>query len=227
MIKTQMTTNMISPIKKIPLNYPLINKVIHMPSIMEKLIPKYNLIFVRHGNTALNEDGDKIRGWKDVPLSPKGEEEAKRVGEQLKDKEFKGIISSDLKRARQTAKEISRITGKPILGYTKSLRPWDAGIYTGTESSKVMEHFHRHINNPDEKIPEGESFNTFKKRYLQAILDIKKYFKGKPILIVAHHRNNVMLDAWIKAGRKNDLSIDSEQMKKKGISPSEYKEYTI
>lgn len=198
-----------------------------MIGAIEQLVHKPNMIFVRHGNTAMNEDGDKIRGWKDVPLSDKGQKEAVDIGKKLKDKDFDGIIASDLKRTRETAESISKETGKPILGFTMALRPWNAGIFTGQESNKILSKLNQYIEHPEEKIPEGESFDDFKKRYLDAINDIKKYFPGKKILVVAHHRNNVLLDAWQAAGQKKDYSIDTSEMEKKGISPGEFKEYHV
>ena len=188
---------------------------------------KQTLIFVRHGQTAMNADGDRIRGWRDVSLDEIGKQEAIETGRNLKKEDFDGIISSDLIRARQTTEAISKQTGKPILGYTKSLRPWHAGIFAGQESNKVLSKLNYYITHPSEKIPEGESLNDFKERFLTAILEIKKYFKDKTILIVAHHRNNVMLDAWIAGGEKKDFSIKVSELEKKGISPSEYKIYEI
>ena len=188
---------------------------------------KQEIIFVRHGQTKMNADGDRIRGWIDVPLNEAGKKEARKTGENLKKESFYGILSSDLTRAVETADIISKETGKPILGYSKDLRPWHAGIYAGQESNKVISKLNEYLNHPTEKVPEGESFDTFKKRFLTALLEIKKYFKGKTILIVAHHRNNVCLDAWLAAGEKKDFSIKTSEMEKKGISPSEYKIYYI
>lgn len=188
---------------------------------------KYPLILARHGNTALNEDGDKIRGWRDVPLSEKGEQEAKELGKRLKDKQIDAIISSDLTRAKQTAESISKETGVPIIAFTKGLRPWNAGIFTGVESNKVLSKLDEYIKNPDKQIPEGESFNDFKNRYLDEINHIKRMFPDKLILAVAHHRNNVTLDAWLKAGERPDYQIDPSAMQEKGIPPADFKQYTI
>lgn len=197
-----------------------------IPSPHEKSM-SYPLILARHGNTALNEDGDKIRGWKDVPLSPKGQEEAKELGERLKKEDFDAIISSDLIRTKQTAEDISKATGKPIVAHTKGLRPWNAGIFQGQESNKIMSQMKEYIRNPDKKIPEGESFNEFKKRYLDEINHIKKMFPNKLICVVAHHRNNVVLDAWQKAGEKPDYELDEPTLMEKGIQPADFKKYQL
>lgn len=61
------------------------------------------LYFVRHGES-VNNLSKKWTGWADVPLSPKGEQDAKKAGELLKNVSFDKIYSSDLCRAINTAK---------------------------------------------------------------------------------------------------------------------------
>lgn len=61
------------------------------------------LYFVRHGES-VNNLLKKWTGWADVPLSPKGEQDAKKAGELLKNVSFDKVYSSDLCRAINTAK---------------------------------------------------------------------------------------------------------------------------
>ncbi len=69
------------------------------------------LILVRHGQSIANSrwrsQGNKDK-WVNTSLSKKGIEQAKRVAERLKDENISVIYSSDLKRAKQTAKEINK-----------------------------------------------------------------------------------------------------------------------
>ncbi len=62
------------------------------------------LVLLRHGQSIWNRD-KKFTGWSDVPLSPKGEEEAKQAGYLLKqaDITFDLCFSSSLQRATTTA----------------------------------------------------------------------------------------------------------------------------
>ena len=55
--------------------------------------------FVRHGETQANRDGI-IQGQQDTPLNALGEEQARLVGEALKEEEIGCAFSSDLSRAR-------------------------------------------------------------------------------------------------------------------------------
>lgn len=63
------------------------------------------LYIARHGKTMLNTL-DRVQGWADTPLTPAGIEVAEYLGEGLKLEgvDFKAAYSSDLGRARQTAR---------------------------------------------------------------------------------------------------------------------------
>lgn len=175
----------------------------------------------------MNADNDKIRGWIGVPLNLQGIKEAYDLGEKLKDEKFDIIISSDLKRAEDTARIVSDVTKKPLEGATHGLRPWDVGHFTGKESKTVIPHMHKYVEEkPNEKVPEGESFNTFKNRFLDTIQTILKKYPNKTVLVVCHHRNNVLMDAWQKTGFKNH-DVDTSIFQEKGVAPGKYKIYEI
>lgn len=73
------------------------------------------LILIRHGESQWNLE-NRFTGWVDVPLSPKGIEEAKAAGEKLKSYTFDKAFTSKLKRANDTLKYIltaSKQTGIP------------------------------------------------------------------------------------------------------------------
>lgn len=61
------------------------------------------LVLVRHGESQWNLE-NRFTGWVDVPLTPKGEAEARRAGERLKAEglRFDTAFTSDLKRAQNT-----------------------------------------------------------------------------------------------------------------------------
>ncbi len=60
-----------------------------------------NLILIRHGESQWNLE-NRFTGWVDVPLSPKGEQEAKAAGEKLKAYKFDKAFTSKLQRANNT-----------------------------------------------------------------------------------------------------------------------------
>jgi probable phosphoglycerate mutase len=57
---------------------------------------------VRHGETTANA-ADVLSGWSDVPLTPKGEDQARALKPVLAGHSFDGVWSSDLRRAIATA----------------------------------------------------------------------------------------------------------------------------
>ncbi len=126
------------------------------------------LYLIRHGRTAYNE-GDIFRGLDDVPLSRNG------IGDALEAKEFlEGIdplyyVSSDRKRARQTAHIIAGEHVDEIVTSPK-LTPWDIGKFAGkpkTENSLAA--FQKYIDNPYLVIPGGESLEEFKARIVPVL----------------------------------------------------------
>lgn len=62
-----------------------------------------NVYFVRHGQTYLNLY-NRMQGWADGPLTPKGEEDAKRVGRSLAPIQFDYVFCSDLARTVSTTR---------------------------------------------------------------------------------------------------------------------------
>lgn len=77
----------------------------------ETRIAMPNLVLLRHGESQWNLE-NRFTGWVDVPLSPKGEEEAKNAGEKLKPFVFDKAFTSVLKRAIDTLSIVLKITGQ-------------------------------------------------------------------------------------------------------------------
>ncbi|MDR2151083.1 MAG: histidine phosphatase family protein, partial [Spirochaetaceae bacterium] len=73
-------------------------------ALVEKTEEKPVTIYVtRHGKTLFNTK-DLAQGWADSPLTPEGVAVAEDLGRGLRDVKFDYVISSDLVRARQTAR---------------------------------------------------------------------------------------------------------------------------
>src|SRR5919198_1665219 len=69
------------------------------------------LILLRHGESQWNLE-NRFTGWIDVPLSPKGEEEARLAGEKLKSIHFDRAFASVLKRAIETLTIVLGVIGQ-------------------------------------------------------------------------------------------------------------------
>src|SRR5215468_9025318 len=59
------------------------------------------LILLRHGQSQWNLE-NRFTGWVDVPLSSKGEDEARKAGEKLEGRQIDEVFTSVLKRAIDT-----------------------------------------------------------------------------------------------------------------------------
>lgn len=141
----------------------------------------------RHGTTALNQAG-KFRGKSDVELDAQGMKDARMLAYYFKPIELSHIISSDKKRARQTAHTIAGVKEMPV-HVTENLRPWNVGEFSGKpkdrENTKALQAF---INDPDREIPGGESLNEFKSRIRPCLREAVELAQqaGEPVLLVVH-----------------------------------------
>lgn len=91
------------------------------------------LYIVRHGKTMLNTT-DRVQGWSDAVLTPKGEEVVTAAGVGLKDIEFQNTYSSDSGRAIQTAELILKENTKSSKLKVQTdprLREFNFGTYEG------------------------------------------------------------------------------------------------
>lgn len=73
-----------------------------------------NLLLLRHGESQWNLE-NRFTGWVDIPLSLKGEEEARIAGEKLKSYRFDFGFTSVLRRAIKTLDIVLSITGQTDL----------------------------------------------------------------------------------------------------------------
>lgn len=178
-----------------------------------------SIFIVRHGKTKLNAESkdsvDKIRGWKDIPLDDTGIKEAHRLAQWFHSQQLDCIYSSDLKRAVDTAVAIASISDIPIERISKEYRPWNLGIYEGKPSRKAVEDIKKdYLEHPDKSVPDGESFNQFFNRYINALKARMKDVDngGSVIAIVTHYRNMKLTEAWISAGMGNKIDENIFQL---------------
>jgi len=174
------------------------------------------MYFVRHGGTNLNgnSNDDRIRSWNNVQLNRAGVKQGQELGKALFGK-IDLIVSSDLDRAADTADAIAAETKSPVVK-TKALRPWNLGIYIGQHSKDIQGKLKEYVDNPDTEVPEGESFNAFRTRFMTYYTGLETTYPGKRVALIAHHRNDRLLSAWDKAGRQPNFTVDKETFLKRG-----------
>ena len=152
------------------------------------------LVLIRHGESQWNLE-NRFTGWVDVPLSPKGIEEAKAAGKKLAGFKFDRAFSSVLARANETLRLVLEgigQTGIPLdkdkalnermYGELQGLNKAETAKKFGDEQVKIWRRSY------DVRPPGGESLKDTAERVLPYYDSrIKPYvLKGETILIAAH-----------------------------------------
>jgi 2,3-bisphosphoglycerate-dependent phosphoglycerate mutase len=152
------------------------------------------LILLRHGESQWNLE-NRFTGWVDVQLSPKGEQEAKKAGELLKDYPIDFLFTSVLTRAKETARIALETRGKgdvPVerdqalnerhYGDLQGLNKAETAVQYGEEQVHIWRRSY------DVPPPNGESLKDTRARTIpyfeEKILPLVK--SGKNVLVTAH-----------------------------------------
>ena len=157
-----------------------------------------HLVLVRHGQSLWNLE-NRFTGWVDVPLTAKGEEEARQAGERLTGRHFDVAYTSSLSRAQDTLRiimEVARFHDLPIIR-DQALNERHYGDLQGLNKAETAERYgkeqvHTWRRSYATPPPNGEALKNTAERTLpffeRAILgDIKQ---GKDVLVVAHGNSN-------------------------------------
>ena len=160
---------------------------------------------IRHGETDWNV-GARIQGHTDIPLNPRGLEQARRLAQALADEALHAVYSSDLSRTRETARALAQARGLPLTE-DPALRERQFGAFEGLTFEEIGRQW------PDEAErwrrrdpafgPEGgESLEAFHRRCVAAAWRLAAAHAGQTIALVAH---GGVLDCWYRAAARLDL----------------------
>ena len=160
------------------------------------------LILLRHGQSQWNLE-NRFTGWKNVPLTEKGEAEAKKAGELIRKHNISidRVFSSVLERANRTAEisikkaELNNLleNNKIIMTCSEKLNERDYGDLVGLNKQETADKFGKdqvHIwrRSYDTPPPNGESLkdvvdrvSPYFEEYIKPALN-----SGENILIAAH-----------------------------------------
>jgi 2,3-bisphosphoglycerate-dependent phosphoglycerate mutase len=154
------------------------------------------LVLLRHGESQWNLE-NRFTGWVDVPLSPKGEEEARQAGEKLKAAgiHFDLAFTSVLQRAIRTMEIALEILGQNNIPVEKdqALNERHYGDLQGLNKAETAKKFgdeqvHIWRRSYDIAPPGGESLKDTAARtlpyYEAKIFPLVK--AGKTVLVAAH-----------------------------------------
>lgn len=159
-----------------------------------------------HGTTTDNEQ-DLGTGWLPGELSAKGREQAKTLGEQVKNQHFDVVFCSDLKRAVDSAN--LGFGDKYRIIEDKRLRECNYGDLNGKSASSFKNRMKEFAVTP---FPGGESYKDVEARLRSFVQYLSDNFEGKHIAIVAHQGPQLALDVILR-GRTWDQAIDEDWRK--------------
>ena len=143
------------------------------------------LFFVRHGQTEYNVKGLSC-GISDVELTEKGIQQAKDLTSHIHEYPIDIIISSPLKRAKQTAQILAEPLGKEVI-LDNRLREQNYGLYEGKPYDAVFQELMPEARKQFAcKAKTGESLFHVIQRVYNLLDEIKQKYPNQNVLIVAH-----------------------------------------
>ena len=141
-----------------------------------------NLYVVRHGQTIWNLE-KRVQGITDIPLTDEGIECAEELKELVKSIDIDVVISSPLKRARDTAKIL--VDSKLPINTDDRIKERDWGMNEGALIDEVdgWDCWDVILNT---KVQNIECIQDFMYRVSSFIEEIKERYKDKNVLVVTH-----------------------------------------
>ena len=184
------------------------------------------LVLLRHGQSQWNLE-NRFTGWKDVPLTEKGINEANNAGHLLKKHNIKidKVFSSVLERANKTAEiavkasELENLhkNGKLIYERNQNLNERDYGDLVGLNKAETADKFGKeqvHIwrRSYDTPPPNGESLKDVVDRVSPYFTEtIQPHILNKKNVLIAAHGNSLRA-IMIKVGMYKPEEISSIEL---------------
>jgi len=150
-----------------------------------------SICLVRHGGTAWTATGQHT-GRTDLPLTPDGELEARRLPERLKGIPFTQVFTSPLQRAFRTC-ELAGFAA--VANLDNDLVEWNYGAYDGTTTAQIRE------ERPDwdlfrDGCPGGESVVQISARADSVVRRLRQA-EGNVLLFSHSHFLRVFTARWL------------------------------
>ncbi len=153
--------------------------------------PPTSIFFLRHGETDWNVRR-VIQGWKGTSLNAVGLKQAALAAKRVErlGLKFDAVVSSDLRRALQTAQVAAARLGAPLKVW-KELRERRFGDWEGRSIEQVLSRFKLGPDSRQDPFlsfdPKGgESMSVFARRMQRLLARFEKEYAGKTVLAVTH-----------------------------------------
>ncbi len=149
------------------------------------------LWLIRHGETEWSRAG-RHTGRTDVPLTARGEQQARELGQKLSGREFSLVLTSPLCRARDTA----TLAGYGAAQPDPDLLEWDYGIYEGRTTQEIRAGTPGWSIWKTNDIPGGESAGQVAVR-AQRVIE-RSCAAGGSVALFAHgHLLRILTACWL------------------------------
>jgi len=151
----------------------------------------HEVVLVRHGETEWSRSG-KHTGRTDIPLAERGREDARAVGDALRNRTFALVLTSPLTRAAETC----RLAGFGEAAVQRDeLREWDYGAYEGRTTAEIRR------ERPGwtlwrDGVPEGESIEEVAARVDRVIPELRS-IDGDALLFAHGHVLRILAARWL------------------------------
>ena len=196
----------------------------------------HNIYFTRHGETVWNVE-NKICGMTDSPLTARGQQQARQLGELVRDSglHIDEILYSPLSRAADTAKAIAAATGLPARCEPR-LREQCFGKYEGTPRDGAE--FRISKTHFADRYDGGESMMQLAQRIYNLLDELKADIRAKALENAKKQADSAFEQAAVdkaaenttvdmpKALVENELDIQMErfgyQLQMSGYSMEQY-----
>jgi broad specificity phosphatase PhoE len=146
---------------------------------------RFQIHLVRHGQSQWNLERRVQGQTMHVPLTPRGEQQAKDAALLLADSGVRVVYTSDQRRAVQTAEHIAaRLEATLILD--PDLRERSLGQYEGQRSENAGRVVGTAWEEPSWRPPGGESLHDVHLRLRRFIDRLQRRADGSPVAVVTH-----------------------------------------
>jgi len=151
----------------------------------------HEVVLVRHGETEWSRSG-KHTGRTDIPLAERGRQDARAVGDALRNRTFALVLTSPLTRAAETC----RLAGFGEVAVQRDeLREWDYGAYEGRTTAEIRKERPAWTLWRD-GVPEGESIEEVAARVDRVIAELRA-IDGDALLFAHGHVLRMLAARWL------------------------------
>lgn len=144
----------------------------------------------RHGESQANVEGIIVShpdiGTVKYGLSDEGRRQVRSSAKKLPELNNPVIVSSDFRRAMETAEIIRSILSLESVKTDPRLRERFFGHWDGTCYLHYADTWKKDAVDPDQEIGGSESANTVRRRMVEVVKDLDAGFAGRDVLIVSH-----------------------------------------